>query len=66
MVFFGDHPRPGPQTALCLRHEQALDEYLSMRDRLGDSQPDARNVLPFAIFYEEAVVRWFDWMARRE
>lgn len=48
-----------------LRHEQTLDEYHRVAATLGDDEGDLANVLQFAIFHEEAVQRWFEWMADR-
>lgn len=70
MVFFGSHLDQARKQRFLeihrLRHEQALEEYLSLRDAMGDSEPDLANVLQMAIFYQEAVLRWLDWMSRSD
>ena len=45
-----------------LRHEQTLDEYRKVHDTVAADEPDLAHVLQFAIFHEEAVQRWFEWM----
>jgi hypothetical protein len=39
-----------------------LDEYHGVLAALGDDEPDLGNVLQFAVFHEEAFLRWFDWL----
>lgn len=46
-----------------LRHEQALDEYRRIQSDLEPTEVALANVLQYAIFHEEAVLRWFEWMA---
>lgn len=69
MVFFASHLDDVHRRRFLaiqrLRHEQTLDEYRKVLDSLGASEPDLANVLQFAIFHEEAVARWFEWMDRR-
>ena len=66
MVFFGSHLDPQRLTRFLaiqrLRHEQSLDEYRRIRSGLDPAEVDLANVLQYAIFHEEAVLRWFDWM----
>jgi len=66
MVFFGGHLDPVHRQRFLaiqrLRHEQSLDEYRRVRDRLGEAEPDLAKVLQFAIFHEEAVLGWFRWL----
>lgn len=70
MVFFGSHLDPAHRERFLaiqrLRHEQSLDEYRQVRARLveADQEPDLTKVLQFAILHEEAVLAWFEWMAR--
>lgn len=67
MVFFGSHIDPVRRTRFLaihrLRHEQALDEYRRVQGDLEPTEVDLANVLQYAIFHEEAVIRWFEWMA---
>ncbi len=69
MVFFSAHldqvHRERFLAIQRLRHEQALDEYRTIAAGLGDNEPDLAKVLQYAVFHEEAVQRWFDWMAER-
>lgn len=69
MVFFGGHlddvHRERFLAIQRLRHEQTLDEYRKVLATVGADEPDLANVLQFAIFHEEAMQRWFEWMARR-
>ncbi len=68
MVFFGSHLDPVRKERFLaihrLRHEQALDEYRRIQAVLDPDEIDLANVLQYAIFHEEAVLRWFEWMAR--
>jgi DNA-binding PadR family transcriptional regulator len=68
MVFFGSHLDPTRRDRFLsiqqLRHEQALDEYLRIQASLDPDEIDLANVLQYAIFHEEAVLRWFEWMER--
>ncbi|MDQ6784025.1 MAG: PadR family transcriptional regulator [Actinomycetota bacterium] len=65
MVFFANHlddiHRRRFMAIQRLRHEQTLDQYRMFYDALAN-EPDLANVLQFAIFHEEAVQRWFEWM----
>lgn len=67
MVFFGRHIDPVRRRRFLaiqrLRHEQALDEYRRVQRDLEPTETDLANVLQYAIFHEEAVLRWFEWMA---
>jgi DNA-binding PadR family transcriptional regulator len=67
MVFFGRHLDPARRERFLaiqrLRHEQALDEYKRILEILESTEHDLANVLQFAILHEEAVLRWFHWMA---
>lgn len=69
MVFFGQHLDDVHRRRFLaiqrLRHEQMLDEYRRVRTVLGDDEADLGNVLQFAVFHEEAILRWFDWMEER-
>ncbi len=69
MVFFAAHlddtRRRRFMAIQRLRHEQTLDEYRKVYDTLGAEEAGLANVLQFAIFHEEAVARWFEWMAGR-
>lgn len=66
MVFFARHlDEVHRQRFLAiqrLRHEQNLDEYRKVLATLGSDERDLANVLQFAIFHEEAMQRWFEWM----
>ena len=70
MVFFADHlddvHRRRFMAIQRLRHEQTLDEYRKVYEALDDAEPGLADVLRFAIFHEEAVQRWFEWMDTRE
>ncbi|MDQ6615471.1 MAG: PadR family transcriptional regulator [Actinomycetota bacterium] len=70
MVFFGRHLDPVNRRRFLaiqrLRHEQRLDEYGRILARLGDDEPDLAKVLQFAVFHEEAVLRWFAWLHQEE
>jgi DNA-binding PadR family transcriptional regulator len=70
MVFFGSHLDPLHRQRFLaiqrLRHEQSLDEYRRALARLSESEPDLAKVLHFAIFHEEAVLRWFSWLDEEE
>ncbi len=66
MVFFGKHLDPVRRERFLaihrLRHEQALDEYRRIQAALDPTERDLANVLQYAIFHEEGVLRWFEWM----
>ncbi len=66
MVFFGRHVEPARKerflTIHRLRHEQALDEYCRIQRDLEGGEHELADVLQYAIFHEEAVLRWFEWM----
>jgi DNA-binding PadR family transcriptional regulator len=66
MVFFGRHLDPARKERFLaihrLRHEQALDEYCRIQRSLEPEETDLADVLQYAIFHEEAVLRWFKWM----
>ncbi len=66
MVFFARHldetHRRRFMAIQRLRHEQTLDEYHKVYETLAADEPDLANVVQFAIFHEEAVQRWFQWM----
>jgi DNA-binding PadR family transcriptional regulator len=68
MVFFGSHLDPVRRERFLaiqrLRHEQALDEYRRVQASLDPDEIDLANVLQYAIFHEDAVLRWFEWMER--
>jgi DNA-binding PadR family transcriptional regulator len=70
MVFFGSHlDEVHRQRFLAiqrLRHEQTLDQYRRILSQLGGHEPDLAKVLQFAVFHEEAVLRWFEWMDEQE
>jgi DNA-binding PadR family transcriptional regulator len=70
MVFFGSHLDPVHRHRFLaiqrLRHEQSLDEYRRVLDRLAPAEPDLAKVLQFAIFHEEAVLQWFSWLDQDE
>jgi hypothetical protein len=69
MVFFGSHVDPTRRERFLaihrLRHQQALDEYCRVQRSLEADEGDLADVLQYAIFHEEAVLRWFEWMERR-
>ena len=69
MVFFGSHLDPARKERFLaihrLRHEQALDEYCRFQANLEAGETDLADVLQYAIFHEEAVLRWFAWMEGR-
>ncbi len=69
MVFFGRHLDPARKQRFLaihrLRHEQALDEYCRIQRNLDGSEAELGDVLQYAIFHEEAVLRWFEWMEGR-
>ena len=66
MAFFGRHVDPARKQRFLaihrLRHEQALDEYHRIQGDLDPGEADLADVLQYAIFHEEAVLRWFGWM----
>ena len=66
MTFFGSHLDPVRRSRFLeiqrRRHEKALDEYRRIRFELDPAEVDLANVLQYAVFHEEAVLRWFDWM----
>jgi DNA-binding PadR family transcriptional regulator len=70
MVFFGSHLDPVHRRRFLaiqhLRHEQTLDEYRRVLDQMAKDEPDLAKVLQFAIFHEEAVLRWFAWLENEE
>jgi DNA-binding PadR family transcriptional regulator len=70
MVFFGRHLDPARKRRFLaihrLRHEQALDEYCRIQRNLDVAETDLAVVLQYAIFHEEAVLRWFEWMAGQD
>jgi DNA-binding PadR family transcriptional regulator len=69
MVFFGRHLDAARKerflTIHRLRHEQALDEYRRIQSHLEAEETDLADVLQYAIFHEEAVLRWFEWLEGR-
>lgn len=69
MTFFGSHLEPVRRERFLaihrLRHEQALDEYRRVQNHLDPQEVDLANVLEYAILHEEAVLKWFEWMAAR-
>jgi DNA-binding PadR family transcriptional regulator len=69
MTFFGSHLEPIRRERFLaihrLRHEQALDEYRRIQAQLPAGEVDLANVLEYAILHEEAVLKWFEWMAAR-
>ena len=69
MVFFGRHLDATRKKRFLaihrLRHEQALDEYCRVQRNLDAGETDLADVLQYAIFHEEAVLRWFEWMENR-
>jgi len=70
MVFFAQHldviHRRRFMAIQRLRHEQNLDEYRKVLDTVAADEPDLANVLQFAIFHEEAMQRWFEWMDKHD
>jgi hypothetical protein len=70
MVFFGSHLDPVHRRRFLdiqhLRHEQTLDEYRRILDQVAHDEPDLAKVLQFAVFHEEAVLRWFAWLEEEE
>ena len=69
MAFFGRHVDPARKQRFLaihrLRHEQALDEYRRVQGSLEPEEGELADVLQYAIFHEEAVLRWFEWMEGR-
>jgi hypothetical protein len=69
MVFFGRHLAAARKQRFLaihrLRHGQALDEYCRLQTNLEAGETDLADVLQYAIFHEEAVLRWFAWMEGR-
>ena len=69
MVFFGRHLDAARKQRFLaihrLRHEQALDEYRRVQRNLDAAETDLADVLQYAIFHEEAVLRWFEYMEGR-
>lgn len=70
MVFFGKHLGDVHRKRFLaihrLRHEQALDVYCKIQETLDAAEVDLAKVLQYAIFHEEAVLRWFDWLEETE
>jgi DNA-binding PadR family transcriptional regulator len=70
MVFFGSHLDPVHRRRFLdiqhLRHEQTLDEYRRILGQVAPDEPDLAKVLQFAVFHEEAVLRWFAWLEEEE
>ncbi|HXC50001.1 MAG TPA: PadR family transcriptional regulator [Candidatus Limnocylindrales bacterium] len=63
-MFFGDSlPRERLDRFLRahrVRHESRLEEYRNLADGFGASQDFVALTARFGLFYEEAVMRWFD------
>ncbi|MGH9224051.1 MAG: PadR family transcriptional regulator [Acidimicrobiales bacterium] len=70
MVFFGSHldnvHRRRFLAIQRLRHEQALDSYTRLRTAVDPAEVGIIEVLNYAVFHEEAVLRWFGWMAEQD
>ena len=70
MVFFGQYLDAAQRRRFLaiqrLRHEQNLDEYRRVLTRLAGDEPDLAKVVQFAVFHEEAVQRWFEWLDETE
>ncbi len=63
-VWFGDHlPEDELEWFLRLqraRHEKRLDFYRQLHDSMEDHTTPAARALRFGLYYEEAVMAWFD------